>query len=433
MAFLLDTIVAPITGLAPAAVAGIRISGPEAWKVAAAVFPRWPADAEPLKAVYGRFVHGDDGFVLPFEAGRSFTGETSAELFVHGSPESVRQIVAACRQAGARTAEPGEFTLRAFLNGRIDLTQAEAVRDTVESRTAVQLRAANAAREGALREAVEAISDRIVRLLAAIEASVDFGEEVGELDRPQARADLLDAAANLGSLLDQARVGRIVRQGLRIAIVGRPNAGKSSLLNALLRSERAIVTDVPGTTRDTVEESAAFDGVPVVLIDTAGLRDSADPVESLGIQRSRASAADADLIWYVYDAAAGWTDEDAAFLASFDRPAAVVANKADLPHSAGTGRLVSAKTGLGLPQLASEAVRDAAPSDLPLVNDRHAALLREAREAVEAALSGLSHDAPEDLLTTHLRQALHSLGRITGETVEADMLERIFRDFCVGK
>jgi tRNA modification GTPase len=430
----LDTIVAPITGVGAAAVAGIRVSGPDAWKVAAAVFPAWPAEVEPLKATYGRFAHGDDGYALPFQERRSFTGDQSVEFFVHGSPESVRQLIQLCLDAGARYAEPGEFTLRAFLNGRIDLTQAEAVRDTVEAQTDAQLRAANALREGALRDQVRSLRDRAIGLLAAVEASVDFSDEIGELDRSVAQHTLRGIREALEGLLSLASSGLILRRGLRIAIVGPPNAGKSSLLNAILKSERAIVTDVPGTTRDTVEEAADFSGFPVVLIDTAGLRESQDPVESIGIQRSRAAAANADRIWYVYDASLGWSPDDQAAVSAFERPVEILANKTDLGQATPVGLAVSALTGQGLPHLVQTTVISLeSTSPTPYINGRHEGPLRSALEAVETLGSFLAHDAPEDLLATLLRQLIHDLGQVTGETVEADMLQRIFQDFCVGK
>src|SRR2546423_1219259 len=228
-----DTIVAPITGTQPAAVAVIRVSGSEAWSIAAKVFLAWPATPETRRATYGRFTTGDDGLALPFEEGHSYTGEQSVELSCHGSPASVRALVEACIQAGARAAAPGEFTQRAFLNGRIDLTEAEGVADTVNALTEAQLRLANLQREGALHKEVSALRDRVLKLLAAVEASVDFEEEIGPFDGASAITELDDLISRTEGLLKTAQVGHIMRKGLRVAIVGPPNAGKSSLFNAI--------------------------------------------------------------------------------------------------------------------------------------------------------------------------------------------------------
>ncbi len=424
-----DTIVAPITGPGPAAVAVVRLSGPEAWMVASEVFGSWPLVVEPRKATYGHFVHGDDGLVLPFEEGHSFTGEQTVEMSIHGSRASVRGLVDSCLKLGARMAEPGEFTHRAFLNGRIDLTQAEAVRETVDSQTERQLKLANLIRDGALRRRVDAIRDGVVKLLVAVEASTDFSEEIGELDQAATDADLASLIQELERLLQTSTTGWVVRNGLRIAIVGPPNAGKSSLLNALLGADRAIVTAIPGTTRDYVEEMADFDGLPVVLIDTAGLRDSQDEVEALGIQRSRAQAAAADLIWYVYDASIGLFEGD---LLGFET-AVRIGNKCDLGRL-GNGLFVSALTREGLDQLVRSTLeRFDSTVDVPLVNVRQRDLLASAREALLSARTTLASNSPDDLLAVDFRDAAESLGEITGETATPDVIERIFHDFCIGK
>jgi len=442
-----DTIVAPITGSGTAAVAIVRVSGPESWRIASEVFAPWRP--EPMRAMYGKFRHGDDGFALPFSEGHSYTGEESAELSIHGSQESVRELIAACIRAGARMAEPGEFTQRAFLNGRIDLTQAEAVRDLIESRTAAQLRLANLQRDGSLKRKIAAIRSKLIKVLAAIEASVDFSEEIGDLDKTQASMHLQSTVGEIDELLETAHVSRILRRGLRVAIVGPPNAGKSSLLNAILGVERAIVTEIAGTTRDFVEEQIEVDGFPVVLIDTAGLRESKDRIEELGIQRTRAIAAESDHLWYVYDASVGWTAEDEAFVGP--RGPTIVANKSDLGLSplpqgsnastpqrriaaAPQGHSVSAITGQGLAGLlkALPLDRDIAHREVA-INSRHKELLTAAREGVDTARQTLESERPTDLASVLLQDALYSLGEITGETASPDMISRIFSDFCVGK
>ena len=427
-----ETIVAPITGLERAAVAVVRLSGPDSWQITGKVFPL-PERPVARHAYYGRFTYGDDGLVTLFQSDASYTGDESAEMSVHGSPASVQALVQACLSAGARRAEPGEFTQRAFLNGRLDLTQAEAVHETVLAETDAQLRSANLLREGALRSRVEGLVQVLFGLLASVEAVVDFSEEIGALDRSSAEQIVGGALREVELLLATAGNGRILRRGYRIALVGPPNAGKSSLLNALLGSERSIVTPVPGTTRDFVEERADFAGVPVVLTDTAGLRETEDQVEKLGVSRSREVASAADEVWYVYDGSLGWTAEDAAAAESLQ--ATVLKNKCDLVVKDGPGKAISATTREGLAELV-EGVRsrfEKVGSQGLSINDRHERELRAAHEALQLARQTLEHDQPDDLLSVSLQSAIQSLGRITGETADEDMVTRIFRDFCIGK
>ncbi|MCL6624509.1 MAG: tRNA uridine-5-carboxymethylaminomethyl(34) synthesis GTPase MnmE, partial [Fimbriimonadales bacterium] len=314
-----DTIVAPITAPIRAPVAWIRVSGPDAWKIARSVFRRKGADVpeedyRPRYAYYGEIFSGseiiDEGLLILFEEGKSYTGESSFELSCHGSPAIVRKIVEAILQAGARPARPGEFTERAFVNGRIDLTRAEAVRETVEAVTEAQLRRARLLREGRLAERVEAWEEAVAKELARAEASVDFSEEIGELNREAVAENLRRVLGGIEEVLHTYPSARLLREGLRVAIVGRTNVGKSSLLNALLGTERAIVTDIPGTTRDTIEETLSVKGFPVVLTDTAGIRETEDRVESLGVMRSKKAVETADQVWFVYEAPLGWTPED---------------------------------------------------------------------------------------------------------------------------
>lgn len=425
-----DTIVAPITATG-GAVAVVRLSGEDAWRVASEVFAPWRP--EPMRAAYGRYAFGDDGLALPFAVGHSYTGEESVELSLHGSAIGVRRLIDACLRAGVRLAEPGEFTQRAFLNGRLDLTQAEGVRDLIEARTAGQLRLANLQREGATRRRIEALIGVVGRVLAAVEASVDFSEEIGEFDDIAGRRSLEGARQEVATLRESAGAARLLRQGLRVAIVGRPNAGKSSLLNALLGVDRAIVTDIPGTTRDFVEEQITVRGVPIVLIDTAGLRDSDNPVESVGIRRAREIAAQADVVWFLYDAGAGWKDGDDRLLAELGREAILVAAKCDLgPATRGIPISSVTREGIG-------ALLESLPVDQELetreiaINGRHDALLAQVDENLGEAIASLEGGRPADLISVHLRSALDALGQITGQTADADMLRRIFADFCIGK
>jgi tRNA modification GTPase len=429
-----DTIVAPITGSQPAAVAVIRLSGAEAWAIAAKVFVNWPDKPESHRAMYGRYITCDDGLALPFVEGHSYTGEQSVELSCHGSPASVRALVEACVKAGARPARPGEFTERSFLNGRMDLTEAEAVADTVSALTAAQLKIANLQREGVLHREVVSLGGRVLRILAAVEASVDFEEEIGPLDRQSALAELESVADAIEEMIRTAEIGAIVRRGLRIAIVGLPNAGKSSLLNAIVGRERAIVTSTPGTTRDYLEEHIDMGGVPVVLIDTAGLRQPGDEAEKLGVGRSLEQAERANLVWYVFDASKGITPEDEKLTKQLSN-AFVIASKCDLarvPHFLN----VSAKTGQGLDELVRNVTvyaEEACAMKVPPIDLRHKPLLEDTVQMLREAAETIRNARPDDLLTTFLRSASSHLGEITGETASADMIERIFADFCIGK
>ncbi len=427
-----DTICAPIT--APGgAVSIIRLSGPDAWSIASSHFHNFPSDPRSHRAYYGRFSNGDDGLLVLFANGQSYTGEESAELNLHGSSASVSMLIAALEQSGCRLARPGEFTERAFLNGRLDLSQAEAVNDTVRAVTDRQLALANELRSGSLLQSVTDLTNQIFGVVAAIEATVDFSEEIGDLNSDQALSTLAVVAEQLSELLTAADQGRYVREGIRIAIVGPPNAGKSSLLNRLLGVERAIVTDIAGTTRDYVEETCILAGLQCVLIDTAGLRtDTSELVESIGIQRARAIAASADVIWYVFDSAVGLTHQDRAEIKQFGKPVTLVANKSD-QTVAEDGIAISTYTGDGIRDLIGS-LKDFAPDLSGVVpNRRHAGHLGSARDSIELAIEGLRHDHPSDLLVTHLKSAVHELGLITGETADQDLLARIFSDFCIGK
>ena len=424
-----DTIVAPITGPGPAPVAILRLTGPDSKRIGASLAGRQEEQLEPRKTHFQSFCTGDEGYLILFEEGKSYTGEESVEMSIHGSRASIQSLMDAAMDRGARLAEPGEFTQRRFMNGHIDLTEAEAVRDTIDAETDSQLRLANAMREGALHRKISMLSDQLIGVLAAIEASVDFSEEIGEVDPFPLLAPMKHVREECRKLLDTARVGKIIREGLRIAIVGPPNAGKSSLLNHLVNQDRSIVTEIPGTTRDYVEERADFDGYPVVLIDTAGLRETTDPVESIGVQRSRTIAANADIVWFLTDAQ---EPVDQAMW-QFDRPVVWIANKTDLA-SAPFGFIgISCATGEGIPDLVKSALEF---FDMPLgiaIQARHEAELIETDRELALAQEVLEHGRPPDLAAVGLRSAIQALGRITGQTADADIITRIFRDFCIGK
>lgn len=432
-----DTIVAPITAV-PGPVAIVRISGPESWKIAASVFKPLPVDLVPRTAYYGRFITGDDGLATFFEERKSYTGEASVELSIHGSIPSVRALVDKAIEFGARAARPGEFTERAVLNGKLDLSQAEGIRDTIAAQTEAQFKQAELHRNGALSSCLKDIEQRLLSVLAAIEAHVDFSEEIGPFNREGALLELQKARAETDRLIATALHGKLVRNGIRIAICGLPNAGKSSLLNAVLGEDRAIVTPMAGTTRDTIEASASIHGLLCILTDTAGMRDSADKIETEGVRRARLAAQSADLVWYVFDATIGWTEEDdREYKALGGTLKQKVGNKVDLPSSAalvGDAIYVSAATGSNL-NLLLKSVSDLVPvvGERPFVNLRQATELSSAREGLNLAIESLSAEIPLDLTSVHIRSALLHLGHVTGSTASIDLLERVFADFCIGK
>ncbi len=434
-----DTIVAPITGAQTAAVAVIRLSGPDAWQIARRVFSPWPEPVQPRFALYGRFAHGDDGLALPFAHGHSYTGEETVELSVHGSTPSVAALLDACIAAGARLAEPGEFTYQAFRNGRLDLTRAEAVREIVESQTRSRLAASLWMKTGQLASTVGNLRDQVYALLAAVEASVDFSEEIGDFDRIGALRALEPIQASLAELIEAASVSQIVRDGVRISILGQPNAGKSSLLNRLAGSARAIVAASPGTTRDAIECPVDLNGLTALLVDTAGLRDTADPVEREGVDRSHHESRAAHLVWYLYDGSAGWTAFDGQTVERLETPALIIASKSDLPPAdtqAEDPVRVSAVTGLGIDELVARTKALVGLRELEhaqLVLPRHREHLQRTWDQLVELRAALETDVPDDLLSVRLRAMIDELGAITGETASPDMVERIFRDFCIGK
>lgn len=456
-----DTIAGIATALGEAGIGIIRISGPESRHVLRRLFrpTGWPGDWEPEshRLVYGHIVDPESGETVDeamavwMRAPRSYTRQDVVEFHCHGGSTVLRAVLTLVLASGVRLAEPGEMTLRAFLNGRVDLAQAEAVLDVVRARTEAGLRAAQAQLAGALSAEIREARSSLLEVLAHLSALIDFPEDDVP---PQMIGPQLESAARLlEDLLSTADRGILLREGLRIAIVGRPNVGKSSLLNRLLRQERAIVTDIPGTTRDLLEESLSIRGVPVVLADTAGIRETSDVVEALGVARSRAALEQADLVLLVVDASSPLTEEDRALAEIVaDRPLIVVWNKLDLlpngPEQIDGALLpeaprvmVSARTGEGIETLEArvwELVMGgevvAATGREALVNHpRHKAAIRQALESVRSAQAGLAEGLPADLLTIDLTAAVNALGEITGETATEDLLDVIFSRFCIGK
>ena len=371
------------------------------------------------------------------------------EVHCHGGPVPIQKLLMAALHAGARLAMPGEFTLRAYLNGRIDLAQAESVADVIRARTDRGLSMALKGLEGQLSARVREARQELLRVLAYLEATIDFGED--DIPEEDVGGPIRGVSERLGRLLATAGQGIIYRQGVRIAIVGRPNVGKSSLLNALLQSDRAIVTEIAGTTRDTLEETANFFGVPVCLVDTAGIAPSADPVGRLGVERSRRALEEADACLLVLDRSAPLRQEDRDVAAAVaGKPRVVVASKADLPVStpveemaalaAGAGIVpTSVATGQGIEDLRDAVLRlvmsgEVVGSDELLVsNPRHQEAISRAAAHLGDALSSLEVGLPADCTSSDVRGAVDALGEITGETATEELLETIFSHFCVGK
>jgi tRNA modification GTPase len=463
-----DTIAAISTPVGEGGIGIVRLTGPEAPNILSRLFvPALPpaaldpASGLPLQARTLHYGHirnpatgetADEVLAVHMPAPGTYTRQDVVEINGHGGIVALRRVLTLCLREGARLAEPGEFTARAFLNGRLDLAQAEAVVDVVRAKTERSLQAAVGQLAGRLSDQVRSVRAILVDALAHMEASIDFVDD--EIPERDIGSDLRQARVRLSQLLADADRGIIYRQGVRAAIVGRPNVGKSSLLNRLLRTSRAIVTDIPGTTRDTLEETLNLQGVPVVLVDTAGIAAATeDPIERLGIERSRAALAQADLALLVLDASQPLAEADRAIAALVDgRPAIAVLNKIDLLGEEARASLwspipglqfrsvpVSALTGEGLEALEDAIVEtvfsgQATASEAPMVtNPRHKEALKAALESVDAAHGAHRAGVSADLVSIDLTAAVSVLGQITGQTASEDLVETIFSTFCVGK
>jgi len=442
-----DTIAAIATPPGRGGIGVIRISGRAATHVARALLGNLP---EPRRATYCQFRDAqgeviDHGIALYFPAPHSYTGEPVLELQGHGGPAVLHALLAACLDAGARLAEPGEFTRRAFLEGRLDLAQAEAVADLIDAASREAARSALRSLNGEFSGAIHALVTQLTELRALTEAILDFPEEeIDTLHREDARGRLDRARAALADVLSKSRQGSLLRTGIDVVLAGRPNVGKSSLLNRLAGEERAIVTDVPGTTRDALRETILIEGVPIVIVDTAGLRDSRDEVERLGIERTRHELARADVVLAVVEAPGGIGEQDRAFLAQLpeDGVRIYVFNKVDLAPGATPGRKegvacevwVSAKTGAGLDALRHALLEAAGWSGtgepVYLARERHLRALARARTHLDAALAQLRQ---WEFFAEELRLAQGALAEITGEMSADDLLGEIFARFCIGK
>jgi tRNA modification GTPase len=454
-----DTIVAIATPPGRGGIGVVRLAGAEARAIALPML-RLKAHLQPGCAVFGELIEPtndqepgpatriDEVVVTYFAKPHSYTTDDIVEISAHGSPVVLRHIVELALARGARLAEPGEFTMRAFLNGRIDLTQAEAVRDLIESQTLYQAKVAAQQLEGALSRRLQPVKTALVELIARLEAGIDFAEDdVAVLPADQILQQIAAVQAPLEELAASFAYGKIVHEGLTLAIVGRPNVGKSSLFNCLVERDRAIVTPTPGTTRDLVSETVAIGGIPVKLVDTAGIRRALDEAESIGIRKSMEAVADADLVLVVLDCSQPATCEDQELVSQVARrPAILVENKADIKSprfSSLTSQLpqvrTSAITGDGIPELREAILRHVGGhfghqgETGFLTNLRHQGLVRESITALCAAVQAVHNRTPHEMLLLDLYNALRPLDEITGATTADDILNLIFSTFCIGK
>ena len=459
----MDIIAAIATGQAASAIGIVRVSGEGCFSLCDRVFRplggKRFSRSEPRKMIYGDVLDRsgellDRGLAVRFPGPHCYTGEDSVEFYCHGSPVVLRELLDTLLALGARQARPGEYTRRAFLNGQMDLTQAEAVIDLIDAETAAAAKNAMAQLDGALRRPLEQVQSSLLEIASRFYAVVDYpDEDIEDIQPEQVRQALSAAEAALSRLLATAQRGKLLKTGVRTAIIGRPNAGKSSLLNALAGYERAIVTDIPGTTRDTVEESVLCGGVLLRLIDTAGIRETEDAVEKLGVERSRRALEEADLVLAVFDSSQPFTAEDASVLslASRQKRWILTASKADLPTAPvpflpwreeqtppAAAVRVSSVTGEGLKEL-EDAVSALFPSGDPhgagslLTDARQEDAVRRTRDAVRRASEALSAGLTPDAVVTDIEDALNALGELTGRTAREDIVEQIFSRFCVGK
>jgi tRNA modification GTPase len=460
-----DTIVALATPTGRSGIGVIRLSGRDALSIAIRMTGR-KTGFEPrhghlvtLKDCDGEAI--DEAIVTYFKAPHSFTGEDVVEISCHGSPVLLRQVIDMCLAKGARMAEPGEFSLRALANGRMNLAEAEAIRDLIDSQTVASARQAVRQMRGEFSHQLQPMKDELLDVIVVLESALEFVED----DLPETQADsiklrLAKIAGKVEAIAATFKAGKLIRDGLRVALVGRPNVGKSSLFNALLGSDRAIVTEIAGTTRDQIHERFTIGDIPISLIDTAGLRETSDTVEIIGVERSRRTMADADLVLVLLDASEELTGEDEQIIESVrDIPHLIVLNKSDKPDAVSVAELksnferratdlfdtqtstmiaTSAKTGSGLEDLQRAIIEPFSPQDVTsngfLVTDaRHHDLLVRSASEVRHSVELLDQKQSEEIVLIGLHNALRYLGQITGETTTEDMLTRIFATFCIGK
>ena len=458
------TIAAIATAVVPqqGSVGIVRVSGSEALRIADSIFQAPGKQViESHRIIYGYIRHPqtqklvDEALLLVMKAPRSYTREDVVEFHCHGGIMAVQQVLKLCLESGARLAQPGEFTLRAFLNGRIDLSQAESISDLVGAKSPQAAQTALAGLQGKLADSIRQLRAKCLDTVAEIEARIDFEEDLPPLDEKKIVSEIENITLKFTQLFATADKGELLRSGLKVAIVGRPNVGKSSLLNAWSRSDRAIVTDLPGTTRDVVESQLVVGGIPVQVLDTAGIRETEDQVEKIGVERSRSAAQAADLVLFTIDATTGWTKDDEEIYEQVKhRPLILVINKVDLVKENQINSLQSeiinrnqikskiftaaAKNqgieGLEKAILEQVEVGNIEASDIDLaINQRQEAALIKAKTSLEQVQTTIKQELPFDFWTIDLRGAINALGEITGEEVTESVLDRIFSKFCIGK
>ncbi len=455
-----DTTIAAIATAPGAGGIGIiRVSGSEALAVCKRLFhPKYGniSKATPYRMMYGHVKDGartiDEGLFVYMKAPHSYTGEDVCEIQIHGSGEALRETLSLCFENGAVPAAPGAFTERAFYNGRIDLAQAEAISDIISARGKAALCQAESHLAGALSAYVGNVRAALKDLITKLEVTIDYPEEdIEDLTLSEITTGISEIEGPMATLLARAKTGRLIKEGLRTAIIGRPNAGKSSLLNALLREDRAIVTDIPGTTRDTIEETISVGGAPLILMDTAGLRQTENKIEQIGIDRAKKSMETADLILAVFDASKPLTEEDREILASLaGKTAVILLNKCDLAMHISPEIIretapnhpilsLSAKTGTGLEILEETLSALIGTKDMEtgrtllLTNMRHEDLVRRALAAIRRAKDAAQNQMPADCIAVDLTEAFTALGDITGENADDELIHSVFAQFCVGK
>jgi tRNA modification GTPase len=456
-----ETIAAIATAVVPqqGSVGIVRMSGQDAIAIAHTLFQAPGRQVwETHRILYGYVRHPqtkqvvDEALLLIMQAPRSYTREDVVEFHCHGGIMPVQQVLQLCLEQGARLAQPGEFTLRGFLNGRLDLTQAESIADLVGSRSPAAAQAALAGLQGKLAVPIRQLRSTCLDILAEIEARIDFEEDLPPLDEAAVVAQIEQVLAEVTHILATADRGELLRTGLKVAIVGRPNVGKSSLLNAWSRSDRAIVTPLPGTTRDVVESQLVVGGIPVQVLDTAGIRETADQVEKIGVERSHRAAQAADLVLLTIDASAGWTEADQEIYEQVQhRPIILVINKIDLvkeePRETLQSQIQNPKSKIFTAAAQNQGIEDletaileaihtgnlkAANLDIA-INQRQAAALTQAKTSLQQVQETIAQQLPLDFWTIDLRGAIQALGEITGEEVTESVLDRIFSRFCIGK
>lgn len=461
--YFVETIVALATPLGRSGIGVIRLSGDDALGIVRRIVNDAEFAPEPRNAVLHQLYNTDASEVIDqalityFRAPHSFTGEDVIEISCHGSPVLLRLVLDECLSLGARVAEPGEFSLRALAHGRMDLTEAEAIRDLIDAQTIAAARQAVRQMSGEFSHQLQPMKDELLDVIVVLESALEFVEDdLPELQMENLGSKLRSVVDAIAAMTATYKVGHLVREGIRVAIVGRPNVGKSSLFNALLGDERAIVTEIPGTTRDEIRERFVVDNIPVSLVDTAGLRETSDTVEKIGVERARRTMIDADIVMAVVDVTDDDIDDDLEILKSIEAMRhVVVLNKIDksadesvdaflirlldnLSSNVRQHVKISAKSGAGLEVLKSALIEPFSPADLNLdgflvADARHHDLLRRAHDEIVNSVELLRSGTSEEIVLVGLHNALRFLGEITGETTTEDMLTRIFSTFCIGK